>query len=86
MSNIENILKSRRSPSSRSKGAPIRQEKLPPQQSKLLIYVWDRMYERCNANIAQIFRIFDTKGRGKLKKSELLNGLETLNIQLTTED
>ena len=52
----------------------------------MLLYVWDRIYERTNYNLSVIFKKLDTRGKGKLRKKDFLEGLHRFNVDLSSAD
>lgn len=52
----------------------------------MLLYVWDRIYERTNYNLSVIFKRLDTKGKGKLRKKDFIDGLHKFNVDLSNAD
>jgi hypothetical protein len=50
--------------------------------AKLMMYVWTKLFDQ-SKNIAQTFRIFDTKDKGKLSKADFQTGLERFTITLS---
>jgi len=51
----------------------------------LLEFIWSKVSEKYRTT-ASAFRYFDTKGRGKVKKMDLVQGCERLRIKLSTQD
>ena len=63
---------------------------LPPKPdldraSKVLMFIWRKMCDQ-SKNIAQSFKIFDTKDKGKLRKPDFCIGLDKYQIQLSKDD
>jgi len=50
-----------------------------------MMYVWAKMCDQTK-NIGQTFRVFDSKNKGKLRKTDFIAGLERFSIALSTED
>jgi len=48
-------------------------------------FVWIKIQER-HKNTTQAFRFFDQKGKGKIKKADLIEGFDKLRIKLCNED
>jgi Ca2+-binding EF-hand superfamily protein len=48
-------------------------------------FVWTKVMERHRTSAAA-FRSFDAKGKGKLRKSQFVEGFERLRIRLSAED
>ncbi len=54
-------------------------------EKQLIEFVWNKIQER-HRNTTQAFRYFDSKGKGKLKKADLILGLEKLRVRLAAKD
>ena len=54
-------------------------------QRKLVEFVWSKVMER-HRNATHAFRFFDTRGKGKIRKGDLLSGMDKLRIKLANED
>lgn len=54
-------------------------------QQKLVEFVWTKVMER-HRNATHAFRFFDTRGKGKIRKADLLSGMEKMRIKLANED
>jgi hypothetical protein len=52
---------------------------------KLVEFVWTKIHER-HKNTTHAFRFFDQKGKGKIKKADLIEGFDKLRIKLSNED
>jgi|688.fasta_scaffold212733_1 Ca2+-binding EF-hand superfamily protein len=52
---------------------------------RLVEFVLNKIHER-HKNTTHAFRFFDTKGKGKIKKIDLIEGFEKLRIKLSNED
>jgi len=55
------------------------------QTQQLVETVWTKIMER-HRNTTQAFRSFDIKGKGKVKKANLIEGFEKLRIRLSAKD
>ena len=53
--------------------------------SKLVEFVWTKIHER-HKKTTHAFRFFDTKGKGKIRKADLIEGFDKLRIKLSNED
>jgi Ca2+-binding EF-hand superfamily protein len=51
----------------------------------LLYFIQVKIEER-HRNITGAFRFFDYKGKGKIKKSHLITGLDKLRVRLSSDD
>jgi Ca2+-binding EF-hand superfamily protein len=51
----------------------------------LVQFTWTKIKD-FHPNTTHAFRIFDVKGKGKIRKNELSAGLEKLHIRLSSED
>lgn len=51
----------------------------------LVEFVWTKVMER-HRNATTAFRSFDTKGKGKVKKAQLIEGFDKLRIRLSAKD
>lgn len=49
---------------------------------KVLMFIWQRMCEQ-DKNLAQAFKIFDTRDKGRLKKTDFALGLHKYQIQMS---
>lgn len=52
---------------------------------KLVEFVWTKIHER-HKNTTHAFRFFDQKGKGKIRKADLIEGFDKLRIKLSNED
>lgn len=52
---------------------------------KLVEFVWMKVNER-HKNTTHAFRFFDVKGKGKLRRADLVEGFDKLRIKLSNSD
>lgn len=80
---MDDILHMRKEDTAKNGGLPPREEL--DRASKVLMFIWRKMCEQ-SKNLAQTFKIFDTRDKGKLKKTDFVTGLEKYQIQLSKDD
>lgn len=80
---MDDILHMREKDSDKLRGAP--QKTDLDRATKVMMFIWQKMLDQ-QKNIAQSFKIFDRRDKGKLKKADFVTGLEHFTINLSGED
>lgn len=80
---MDDILHMREKDSAKLRGPPKREDL--DRATKVMMYIWQKMLDQ-QKNIAQSFKIFDRRDKGKLKKADFVAGLDKFMIHLSKED
>jgi len=52
---------------------------------RLVEFIWSKIHDRFS-NTTLAFRFFDTKSKGRIRKSDLVAGLEKLQVHISQVD
>lgn len=80
---MDDILHMRKEDTAKNGGLPAKEEL--DRSSKVLMFIWRKMCDQ-SKNMSQTFKIFDTRDKGKLRKTDFTIGLDKYQIQLSKDD